>query len=308
MDRTLKFGADGCFKIVQFTDVHWMNDSEEDRRTSAVERMVLKEERPDLVVFTGDTSVGTDNLVALRKALEPVEEAQVPFAVVFGNHDDEHGESKEALLAVQQESDLCLTQAGDPGISGLGNYILEIGSRNGDRTGWILYMMDSGTYSRNEKVGGYGYFERDQINWYVNSSKEIKNKYGNVPALAFFHIPLPEYNEVWESQTCYGEKNEGVCCPKQNSGMFSAMLEMGDVKGMFVGHDHINDYYGDLYGIRLYYGRATGYHTYGKENFARGARIIRLREGQSEVESWLRLEDGTVLRNQPMHRPESPES
>ncbi|WZL78764.1 hypothetical protein QBE55_00910 [Eubacteriales bacterium mix99] len=53
---------------------------------------------------------------------------------------------------------------------------------------------------------------------------------------------------------------------------------------------------------------SIGYHTYGKENFARGARIIRLREGQSEVESWLRLEDGTVLRNQPMHRPELPES
>jgi hypothetical protein len=165
-------------------------------------------------------------------------------------------------------------------------------------------MLDSGTYNRNKKVEGYGFIKRDQIKWYVNSSKAIKKHCGDVPALAFFHIPLPEYNDVWNLKTCYGEKNEQVCCPKQNSGMFSAMLEMGDVKGIFVGHDHVNDYYGDLYGIKLHYGRATGYNTYGHEDYAHGARIIRLRENQSEFESWLRLEDGTVVEKQAPHLPD----
>lgn len=302
MSRVLKFNEDGYFKIVQFTDVHWTDGKEEDQKTGSLMRMVLAEEKPDLVVFTGDTSVAADNLNALRQALEPVNEAQVPFAVVFGNHDDEEGASKEALLEVQKESSLCLTEAGDPGISGLGNYVLKINSCDGKKTAWVLYMIDSGTY--NDRIEGYGYIKRDQINWYVDTSETMKKECGYVPGLAFFHIPLPEYNDVWRLSTCYGEKNEEVCCPKQNSGMFSVMLEMGDVKGVFVGHDHVNDYYGDLFGIRLYYGRATGYNTYGHDNFPHGARIIRLQENSAEIESWIRVEGGGVIKKQAGHIPE----
>ncbi len=39
--------------------------------------------------------------------------------------------------------------------------------------------------------------------------------------------------------------------------------------GTFVGHDHVNDFVGDLYGIRLCYGRATGFNTYGRQGFTR---------------------------------------
>lgn len=79
---------------------------------------------------------------------------------------------------------------------------------------------------------------------------------------------------------------------------------MKDVRGTFVGHDHINDYWGELHGIRLCYGRATGYNTYGKEGFPRGARIIQLTEGEADFQTWLRLDDGSVVVNQPEHLPE----
>ena len=48
--------------------------------------------------------------------------------------------------------------------------------------------------------------------------------------------------------------------------------------GTFVGHDHVNDYQGDLHGIRLCYGRGSGFNTYGRAGFLHGARVIRLRE------------------------------
>ena len=35
---------------------------------------------------------------------------------------------------------------------------------------------------------------------------------------------------------------EKACAPKLNTGMFAAMKEAGDVMGVFVGHDHDNDY------------------------------------------------------------------
>jgi hypothetical protein len=50
---------------------------------------------------------------------------------------------------------------------------------------------------------------------------------------------------------------------------------MGNVKATFCGHDHCNDYWGDYYGISLYYGRKTGYGSYGPfPGDQRGARIL----------------------------------
>lgn len=73
-----------------------------------------------------------------------------------------------------------------------------------------------------------------------------------------------------------------MCCPKINTGLFAAMHLAGNVRGVFAGHDHVNDYEGMLYGVRLCYGRATGYNTYGKDAFQRGARVIRLHEEQPD--------------------------
>ena len=84
-----------------------------------------------------------------------------------------------------------------------------------------------------------------------------------MPALAFFHIPLPEYNEAAsdENAILIGTRMEKACAPELNTGMFTAMKEAGDVMGMFVGHDHDNDYAVMWKGILLAYGRFTGGNT-----------------------------------------------
>lgn len=66
----------------------------------------------------------------------------------------------------------------------------------------------------------------------------------NLCRLLLFHIPLPEYNEAARSENAIlrGTRMEEACAPKLNTGMFAAMKEAGDVMGMFVGHDHDNDY------------------------------------------------------------------
>lgn len=43
-----------------------------------------------------------------------------------------------------------------------------------------------------------------------------------------------------------------------NTGLFAAAVEKGNMKAMFCGHDHLNDYYGRLNNIILGYGRCTG--------------------------------------------------
>lgn len=75
---------------------------------------------------------------------------------------------------------------------------------------------------------------------------------------------------MWDTQTCYGHKFEPVCAAQVNSGLFAALLEMGDVMGTFCGHDHVNDFHGQYHGIRLCYGRSSGHSTYGRDGMLRG--------------------------------------
>lgn len=306
-DKQLRFRQDGTFKIVQFTDVHHHSEDENDLPTFEVMKEVLAKETPDLVVFTGDLISSHNNPHAKAAFLEVTavaQEAGIPYAYVLGNHDSESDVPREEMFALRTDEPLCLSEPGPADISGVGNYVLKLQGANGGDTEAVLYFLDSGDYAP-EHIGGYDWIKRDQIAWYVRESSALTRENGGkpLPALAFFHIPLPEYNDVWDSRTCYGYKYEGVCCPPINTGFFSALVEMGDVMGTFVGHDHVNDYDGELHGIRLCYGRATGYNTYGREGFPRGARVIQLREGQRGFQSWLRLADGTVVEQQVEHTP-----
>lgn len=303
----LNFREDGTFVIVQFTDIHWRNGTEPDQSSRVLMESVLDAEQPDLIVYTGDVIAGKgcdDPAESYRAAVALAEERGIPWAAVFGNHDDEGTLSREQLAQVQLEHRHCLSQIGPSDIAGTSNYILQV--QDGSQTAALLYMLDSGSYSPLEAIGGYDWFRRDQIEWYIAQSRRFTGGNGDqpVPALAFFHIPLPEYDEVWNFHTCYGQKLEAVCSPRMNTGMFAAMVEMGDVMGTFVGHDHVNDYTGELHGIHLCYGRATGYNTYPRDHSPRGARMIRLHKGERRFDTWLRLDDGSVVTEQPEHAPE----
>ncbi|GBG07511.1 metallophosphoesterase [Paenibacillus agaridevorans] len=302
MNQRMTYREDGTFTIIQFTDVHWQDGLEIDRQTEKVIRAVLDSESPDLVVFTGDLiypSDTTDPVEMMRQAVEPVVERGIPWAYVFGNHDTEKNISRTELIEAIVGQPHSITQRGPEHLSGEGNYVVEIGEAEGECE-VALYFLDSGDVSSVPSVKGYDWIRRDQINWYAEQSREFASKNGGapVPALAFFHIPLPEYEEMWMEKGGYGSKLEKVCCPKINSGMFTAMVEQGDVMGTFCGHDHLNDFWGEWYGIRLCYGRATGLNTYGREDFPHGARIIRLEQGVSGFSTWLRLVTGEKIGQQ----------
>lgn len=299
MADDLRFREDGTFTIVQFTDLHigGDRDNEADLRTLALVRAVLAAESPDLIVYTGDliSSYGvSDPSASFRRAIAPAVESGLPWTHVFGNHDAEENVTREELMAIAQAHNTCYSQAGPSDLSGVGNYMLTIQSMESENSAAVLYFLDSGAMAP-ESVGGYAWIAADQVHWYKQQSHALRERSeAKLPGLAFFHIPLPEYNDVWKLGKVSGIKHEEVCCPKLNSGLFAAMVEMGDVMGTFVGHDHDNDYCGTLHDIRLCFGRVTGYNTYG--SLPRGARVIRLQEGRHSFDTWQRLEDGGVLR------------
>ncbi len=293
----LKFNASGKFKIVQFTDVHFEYGNP--ASDVALERMkeVLDAEVPDFVIFTGDIIYGRPADSGMSAVLQVVADRKIPFGMVLGNHDDEQGMSRDELLKVIQKVPYNLTSKAD-GISGVTNFILPVKSSDGSRNALILYCLDSHAYSSVKGIEGYDFLKPDQIAWYQKNSREFAAANGGspVPALAFFHIPLPEYNQAAadENAILVGTRMEKACAPVLNTGMFAAMRQQKDVIAVFVGHDHDNDYVVDWKGILLGYGRYTGGNTV-YNDLPNGARVIEMTEGKRSVETWVRLKNGQVI-------------
>ena len=297
--KTLKFGDDGKFKIVQFTDVHWVYGDA--KSEEAAERMaeVLDAEKPDLVVLTGDVVTSKPAEKGLKEALAPIVERKIPFDLTFGNHDEENDLSRKEMLAVVQSLEGNLTTT-TSGLTGVTNYVLPIKASADERAAAVLYVFDSNAYSTIKGLKGYGWIEHDQIGWYKKTSAAYTTANGGtpLPSLAFFHIPIPEYHEAIadENNFMLGTRKERACSGEINSGLGTAMLAAGDVMATFVGHDHVNDYAVNWRGILLCYGRLTGGSTtYNHIPKGNGARIIQLTEGKREFETWIRLKGGEVI-------------
>ena len=296
MDKALKFRTDGTFKIVQFSDTEYMDDAADlNERTADMMRTVMETEQPDLVVFAGDVigSLRCSNPEqSFRDVVSTIEAMKVPWVAIFGNHDSEAGITREQLMDIQLSYSYCAAERTAEHISGVGNYVLRIqGSdeRLRPQIFWIagvilpcLTFMDT-----------IGFAEIKLTGMRHNQAFTDQNGGQPIPSLAFFDIPLPEYQEVWDKSECHGEKREEVSCPRINSGLFSAMVEMGDVMGTFAGHDHGNDYSGEHHGIRLCYGRSSSYIIWDTD-IPIGARVIELQQGSRTFDTWLRLSDGSA--------------
>jgi len=289
---SLSFNRDGTFKIVQFTDLHC--GPVLDRATSKLMRKVIEKEKPNLVILTGDIiDKKCKKEKDIRDTIEAIalimEKKKIPWCIIFGNHDDEKGiMSKEEMMNLYMSYSHNISSPGPRDIAGVGNYNLLVKSSKTNKVIFNIYLLDSGTYAPKE-IGGYSWIDFSQIQWYRKISEELRKEHNNpLPSLMFIHIPLPEFKELWNRGKAKGNKNKNECPAKINSGLFASLLEMQDVKGVFAGHDHINDYVGDYYGIKLGYCPATGHKGYGLQNYARGARVFLIREASPEkFETWI---------------------
>lgn len=293
----LKFNQNGKFKIVQFTDIHFI-EYHQRKRDSVINIMktILAAEKPDLVVLTGDIALSDNMKAGWEIITRPMANAKIPWAAVFGNHDPEHGHTNKEIMDFLQTLPYNCSKPGPIKVSGVGNYVLEIKGSTGKQVKALLYCLDSHTKTgakRGSELGEYDWIKFDQIEWYRKTSKKYtkRNNGKPLPALTFFHIPLPEYKIVSNKKTTVGVKFEKVASPVINSGMFNAFFEEKDVMGVFVGHDHVNNYIGTLNDICLAYGCKTGLESYG--NLEKGARIIELYEGERKFDSWIHTLNNT---------------
>ncbi|KAM5553674.1 putative inactive purple acid phosphatase 28 [Rosa sericea] len=334
----LRFRSDGTFKILQVADMHYGNggltrcrdvlDSEfagcSDRNTSLFLKRMIEAEKPDFIAFTGDNIFGpssADAAESMIRAFGPAIESGIPWAAVLGNHDQESTMTREELMSFISLMHYSLSQvnplAEDPlgermqDIDGFGNYNLRVygapGSYLANSSILNLFFLDSGDRETVNGVRTYGWIKESQLRWLRGVSQghsrdpdHSDNAFSpdKPPALAFFHIPIPEIRQLW-NKDIVGKFQEAVACSSVNPGALQTLVSMGDVKAVFIGHDHTNDFCGNLDGIWFCYGGGFGYHGYGKRGWPRRARVILAELGKGEkgwmeverIRTWKRLDD-----------------
>lgn len=316
-EAVLRFKDDGTFRIMQFTDTQ--DGPALKSATAMFLRDSIEEYEPDLIVLTGDNISGgscttvTLTEIAIARFMTIFEEYGAPVAAVFGNHDSECLANREMQMEMYEKYD-CFVGYADEDLTGCGTYNLPILSSDGSKVAYNIWMFDSLTYNEESDavipgtyptypendLGGYACVHKDQIDWYIETSNELKAENGGepVPSLLFQHIVVPEIYDALEKDAsgkwilpegAKGVMNEDPCPPQYTNGQFDAAVAQGDVKAMFFGHDHKNTYEVNHKGIDLVNTPGSGFGSYGDEN--RGVRIIDLNENdlstyETELVTW----------------------
>ncbi|KAL3666803.1 hypothetical protein V7S43_008423 [Phytophthora oleae] len=285
---------------------------------------LLDIEQPDFVVFTGD-NVQTDldtamHTFAMGIFTARVESRGIPWSAVFGNHDAEGGLTREEMLDLMVEGkQYSHVKYGPRDIGGVGNYEVNIVApvdgpwgAQGD-TVFRMYFLDShasidtATYPLVNDPSDYDWIKETQIEFYRELAKSHvegdinSSQNDSIPAVMYYHIPVPEYS-LASPLNRIGDKNEATASAAVNSGLFSALVEMGDVKATFVGHDHINEYCYSRQGVQLCYGGGIGMgRAYGLTDFERRARVLEWTFNANQtrsLQSWKRhLDDPTQIQS-----------
>jgi hypothetical protein len=321
VDKTIRFNEDHEFTILQLTDLHYGTERASNENTTKVQRLLIEKVRPDLIVITGDAVSGdawdkkTKGFFEnqWREFTMPYLENKVKYAYVFGNHDTEADLNGIEIGELEKTHPFSLFQGSSSVDSeGYSNYVLPIlSSFEGmkDKPSSLLWMFDTRKAGCDGYEDTYGCIDKAQISWYKRQSEFFKHEDGSkITGLGFFHVPLPEFMDVWNTHYTYGSKRENVACPTVNSKAFTEFKAIGNIKGLFCGHDHKNDYGGLYKGIELVYGRISGGGSYTSE-MNLGGRVIKLKEelGQRassqtiKFHTYIIQEDGSVIPREEPH-------
>ena len=285
----LKISNPSKFTILQFTDVHLFFGKElaetyNKRSEEAIKKLVALA-KPDILMVTGD--LWRDNPPEkleeyMRYGVEKCAALGVPWAFAWGNHDklNDFAVGHKALTEAKNS----LYHGGDSA----GNYVIDIVDKHRKTVCQLVCLNTEGD--------GLGASQQKWMHELAEKSVKL-----SVPRFAFFHIPIKQYSDAWNSGTAKGFKAEGTGIGKED-GSSLPLLKALNVKACFCGHDHINDYSGNVEGVDLVYGRATGYGGYGDSELPKGAKLITVnaKTGQYTWESI--LPDGTRWSPKPGER------
>lgn len=306
IDHTLEIPEGREIRILQLTDTQiidaaqarssdrlsssekakWATDMVDEQCYKFIRDAVTRAE-PDLILLTGDLVYGEfdDAGTALQGLIGYMDSFAIPWAPVFGNHDNESRKGVEWQCDRLEESEYCLFERGSCAV-GNGNYC--VGILQGGELVRTVFLMDSNGCGNAEdplvrKTGG---FADEQKEWLRNTAAAIEEESGHaVPAFLAFHIPVTEFrlaaqNAGYESEGeegklymigedveavngDFGRKGENFKDIHDEPGLME-ILQEHSFDGVFAGHSHRLNTSVLYEGIRWTFGLKTG--TYDRYN------------------------------------------
>ena len=225
---------------------------------------------PDLVVLGGDNvfplsfwyDIGENSIsLATYRAIAEVFEARSQYwTLTFGNHDSESFMNKTDFLDALEEYSFFIggtesdkwydakifPAAESDAIPGAddyaGNFSIPIYDNSGTQILYNVFILDTGSYVLSASAP-YLSITEEQTEWYLERSLSLEADSGSVvPAVMFTHIPFIEMREAYEEYgAADGSIVSGFSLSDTRSPIFEALLERGDVRGIFFGHEHVED-------------------------------------------------------------------
>ena len=233
----LEYNIDGSFRVMVLADVHMNADLDATAVNTVAERikMLVDEIKPNLIIMTGDNTIGSSSEVKLRKNINAIvsyiEEKKIPWCHVYGNHDHEAALPNQEQQAIYESYEYCISKDIEE-LSGTGTYVHGVYNKDGS-LGSLIWLLDSGAYDTVN--GGYDYIKQDQIDWYKQTSLLIKeyNNGNTVKGMMAFHIPLIENLEADSKKGDYsivsdyeGTVNEAMCPSNTDTNLLETIFEL----------------------------------------------------------------------------------
>ena len=262
--------------FLQVTDLHFGNDWLKDLKVTRHIRQMVKENRPDFIIITGDLFTGEKDKTSyvFPFAADCFEALELPWLFVFGNHDPEGNVGREPIRALFNNTKLGIIGFHEVAPGSIAcDFLVDLKLKNQQQPAWQVYAFDSGSEPGNKSI------KADQLSWYQNLSHLTRTKYQQIiPAIALFHIPIKQYQMLWKDSSLpkKGFRHERECFEEDDGSVYQAFLEQQNIRACFCGHDHDNNFWGKYKGgILLVYGHVTGEACYHR-HWPPGGKLIKL--------------------------------
>lgn len=264
------------FKILQIADLHLGIETDVGHQLEILKDSIRKEQ-PDLIILTGDNfmyaskGVVKSLISALNRECAALTAARggrlTKFTMTFGNHDNQGDYSRYYINDVMstyatadgseiaEQKFAAFVDFEDDNLFGLTNFYIDLvddraKSRDTVDVKYRLHVIDSNTYHFNGTDYDYDVIRTEQLEHAVNVYEQATADKDYI-GLAFFHIPLHEFQDAYEefqraedpSLLGQGEFREDALHGYENNGSYGKLRE-ANVVAFFCGHDHIN--YGDF--------------------------------------------------------------
>lgn len=263
---TMQYHED--FKILQIADLHFGIETDIKAQLDLLEKNI-DESQPDLIILTGDNFMYASKGVVkslvgfLNDKCAKLTQARgrlTKFTLTFGNHDNQGDYPRYFINDVMSSY---TTKDGDEikdakyaafvdyendNLFGLTNFYIDLVDDRAKSLDLVdvkyrIHIIDSNTYHFMGPDYDYDVIHTEQllhaVSIYNNATKD-KDYIG----LAFFHIPLVEYQDAWEQFEAGAGAGQGECRENalfgyENNGAYDKLKE-ANIVSFFCGHDHIN--------------------------------------------------------------------